>query len=347
MHCNNALYSLCRTLIEDNMNSNQAKQLDFPLLLSKMGYEPQRTLKGGKELFYKSPFREEKDASFHVSNVNGQWLWFDFAQDGGNILDFVMQYQNCSVKEALAFLRDKFPGPLFDTAPSSATRPKKSEPNLFSFHQQTGGEAAPRDLEFISEKPLQSPMIFKYLAGRGIPKSLAQRYLKLIHYRNLNRTSAKPFFGFGQMNRGGGYELRSAADGSGAFKSALICRDISVHPGLDPDFTEVSVFEGMLDHLSMLVMLDLPALKGESIVLNALSSYERAKAYIESRKTSRINLFLDNDESGQKAVARFQEDFGDRVVNYAPRFLPHKDLNEALVAGLTPNFSSRPQPPQP
>ena len=66
------------------MNSHQAKQIDLPNLMSRLGYEPTAIKKGGNEYWYRSPFRSEKDASFHTSYLGGKWIWKDFGQNRTN-----------------------------------------------------------------------------------------------------------------------------------------------------------------------------------------------------------------------------------------------------------------------
>ena len=57
------------------MNSYQAKQLNLPDLMGRLGYEPTSIKKEGKEYWYLSPFRKEKDASVHTSFLGGKWIW--------------------------------------------------------------------------------------------------------------------------------------------------------------------------------------------------------------------------------------------------------------------------------
>ncbi|PPK83924.1 Toprim domain-containing protein [Neolewinella xylanilytica] len=336
------------------MNTDQAKSLDLPKIMSRLGHEPVRSVKGGRELWYKSPFRSEEEPSFHTSFLGGKWIWNDFADQGGTVIDFIMRHEGyTSVTDALNFLTSMFQGHLFDTPVGrvGGKSSKLSSPSLFSFQQQArlDGVAVDRDfseatLELVAVKPLQSPLIFSYLASRGISRQLAQEYLKLVQYRNHKRPSAKPYFAFGQENVSGGWEIRSASDGTGKFKSALVCRDITVHSGREEGRGAVSVFEGMLDHLSLLTMFGTSRLKGDAIIMNALSSYQRTKTYIEAEGYTRVDLFLDNNTPGQEAAHVFADDFGDIVFNHSPSFAPHTDLNDALRAGAHPDFTPRSSP---
>ena len=42
------------------MNSGQAKKIDLPRFLLKLGFEPVKIVKEGAEFWYNSPFRTEK-----------------------------------------------------------------------------------------------------------------------------------------------------------------------------------------------------------------------------------------------------------------------------------------------
>ena len=339
------------------MNTDQAKKLDLPDIMSRLGYEPVRSVKGGGELWYNSPFRSEKEASFHTSYLGGKWIWNDFGDEGGTVIDFIMRHENySSVKDVLTFLTRMFQGHLFEPATGRVGQGRLSTPtNLFSFQQHGTGAAGSREisdpvpstLELVGVKPLQSPLIFSYLQGRGIGQELAKQYLALVHYRNLKKPSQRPYFAFGQKNVSGGWEIRSANDGSGKFKSALIKRDITLHPGREQGRGAVSVFEGMLDHLSLLTMFKVSRLKGDAMIMNALTSYDRAKAYIIEQGYTRIDLFLDNNEPGRKASAIFEEDFGDIVFDQSSTFAPHVDLNDALRAGHSPVFTKTDFSPEP
>jgi hypothetical protein len=67
-----------------------------------LGLVPQRRASSGT--FYFSPFRQEKEASLHVSLSNGIQQWFDHGsanRDGGDAVKFVQKLRQCSFKEAV------------------------------------------------------------------------------------------------------------------------------------------------------------------------------------------------------------------------------------------------------
>jgi len=204
------------------MNSQEAKKINLPDLMARLGYQPTAIRKNGNEYWYNSPFRSEKDASFHTSFLGGKWIWNDFGDKGGTVIDFVMRHENyLKVSDALQFL-DRFSGSV-----------KTGNHNSFS-SQQRRREFAPganseteKDLEFISAKKIQNPLIINYLTQeRGIDKNIVLRYLEEVQYKNLNKQ--RTYFAFGIKNQSDGYEIRVASD-KYPFKSALIKKDMAVY----------------------------------------------------------------------------------------------------------------------
>lgn len=353
------------------MNIKQANHLDFRELLSRLGHEPVEIAHGGNTLRYLSPLREgEKKPSFHIRRGSTYpWIFNDFGMnipkgEGTTIINFMRLYlRNPDKKNALDKINALFPDYAMLKSDTGKSRKKTTE--QLSLLSPTQNQITPsgetkwtpidnfenlledfRDLEFVKNSPLQSPFIFSYLEGRGIPQSIAQRYFRLIHYRNKKKPSSKPYFAFGMRNINGGWEIRSASDEPKLlFKSALLVRDISLIKGAEQGRGDVLVFEGMLDFASLLVLRKREQFKADALILNGLASYSRAKAYIEKYEYKRIHTFLDNNPSGQATAQMFKDDFGDKVTNLSYMFAPHVDLNDALKAGHRLNLKPRPEPP--
>jgi hypothetical protein len=316
------------------MNAAQAKQLSLPDLLARLGHQPVKSQKEGNELWYTSPFRAEAEASFHTSFLGGKWIWKDFGDIGGTVVDFAMRYHNVSsVRDALAWLDT-----LFQQLPSAgklvAAQSASEQPSLFSFQQQRGA-AAPvaedsRQLEFLAAQTISHPVILEYLVEeRHIPQDLALRFLKQVSYRNT--ATGKEYFGFGMENMSGGYEVRVASS-KYDFKSALKARDITLIQGSSPERGAANVFEGMLDFLSLLVLLGTKSLAGDAIIMHSLSSFQRAADFIRGKGYGRVNTFLDNDRAGQECTQRFISEFGVVVTSQSEYFANYNDLNDALRA---------------
>lgn len=321
------------------MNSRQAKDLNLPALLSILGHEPVTIRKAGTEYWYLSPFRSEKEPSFIVSEGKViPWVWNDFGDKGGTVIDFAMRYKNySSLSDALAWL-ESISG---HVKKEKARRKVKSHPTLFSFNQQIGTakpskifseSASATQLQFRSAGPIRNPTLLRYLMkNRGLPGQLIELYLEEILY--LHRPTEKIFFAFGMQNRSGGYEIRSASDDH-PFKSALNGRDITIITGNGTSPASVNLFEGMTDFLSLLAMYSVTALKGDAIILHSVTSFDKAVSFIETNKYTTINTFLDNDRVGRSTTKQFKEAFQEQLKPQNELYSGYKDLNAALMANL-------------
>mgnify|MGYP000730531390 CR=1 FL=1 len=312
------------------MNSYQAKQLSLPSIMAKLGYIPAKVIGGGAEFWYLSPFRKEKTPSFHTSFLGGKWIWNDFGDEGGTVIDFVMRHEGFTrVKDALKFL---------DQAMSkSSENLASSQHPCFPFQQQ--GRKATRskttDLTLLRTTPISNPVIHRYLEEeRCLPRYLVDRYLTEVIYRNEH--NAKEYFAFGMQNRSGGYEIRSASD-KYRFKSVLNGRDITIVPGRTAGQGVVNLFEGILDFLSLMAMLGVQELPEDSIVMHSLSSFDRTTNYLQTYTYREIHIYLDNDQPGKDCAVRFQRIFPGKIVDRSEIYAPHLDLNEALVRKSTPS----------
>ena len=315
------------------MNSYEAKKLNLPEIMSRLGHEPISIKKGGNEYWYNSPFRAEKDASFHTSYLGGKWIWNDFGDSGGTVIDFIMRHENYSmVSDALKFLDDMY-GKVGNTI--------KSKPR-FSFQPQNFQNAkiqqSEKELEFLSAKPIENTLIISYLTkDRNINKEIVLKYLEEVRYRNLN--TQKEYFAFGMKNESGGYEIRVASD-KYPFKSALKQKDISLIKGFKTNGV-VNIFEGMTDFLSLLTMLKTDNLHGDSILMHSLSSFEKTLNKIKEKQYSSVNLFLDNNKAGRDCTEKFKTDLGEKIHNQSDMFLPYVDINEMLVTENRPPSISK------
>src|SRR3954447_4981953 len=79
----------------------EARQMDIVLYLSSLGYEP--TKGNNADYWYLSPLRDEKTASFKVKRKLNRWYDHGMGR-GGNLIDFAILYNNCTVGEFLKSL---------------------------------------------------------------------------------------------------------------------------------------------------------------------------------------------------------------------------------------------------
>lgn len=137
------------------MNTNEAKQIRIEEYLHSLGYDPVR--KQGDSLWYKSPFRNEREPSFKVNTERN--LWYDFgAGRGGNIIALAQElYASDSLPYLLERIAEQAPG---------------VHPVSFSFGKQALSKPSFQQLEVV---PLSSPALYSYLRQRGINTELAKR----------------------------------------------------------------------------------------------------------------------------------------------------------------------------
>lgn len=294
------------------MDTAQAKQLSLPDILARLGHEPKKITKAGRELWYASPFRTEKEPSFHTSFLGGQWIWNDFGDIGGNILDFIMRYRNTDVRGALSFLDDlcRFT-PVFKAQIPQKTVPKYTH------------EPATFELETVLNFGSKAKSIMFYITTeRGINPDVAKYYLKEVHFKNLE--NGKSYFAAGFFNTKNGYEIRNPF-----FKSTIGEKAIS---HIDNKSKTVLVFEGFLDFLSYLTDKKLIRPSDDVIVLNSVSFQEQAAELITTKAYTTICTFFDNDKTGNELTNNYAEQFKNR--QFKPQnalYINQKDYNSALT----------------
>lgn len=286
------------------MNTNEAKQIRIEEYLHSLGYDPVR--KQGDSLWYKSPFRNEREPSFKVNTERN--LWYDFgAGRGGNIIALAQElYASDSLPYLLERIAEQAPG---------------VHPVSFSFGKQALSKPSFQQLEVV---PLSSPALYSYLRQRGINTELAKRECREVRYL----TDGKPYFAVGFPNRSGGYEIRNKF-----FKGCIAPKDITHIRQTEPGET-CCLFEGFMDYLSFLTLRqerhpDRPALDGQDyIVLNSVSNLSKALRPLGDYE--RIHCFLDNDRAGLEALREIQREYGSRVRDASHVYSGYKDLNDYL-----------------
>ena len=183
----------------------------------------------------------------------------------------------------------------------------------FSF----GGEskASEHKLVILSAQPLNNPYLIHYIAERGIPISISNRFCSEIRYNNTNQT----YYAIGFANDAGGWEIRSLY-----FKGCIAPKAITtISKGTDV----LQIFEGFMDFLSWLTLN--PASACDIIILNSLALLPRIQEKIKGYK--QVESFLDNDEAGRKSFDVLKQ-FCPSIIDRSVRYRTHKDLNEWLVS---------------
>ena len=165
------------------MNIDEIRKISLIEFLNHLGYQP--TGRDSKGLWFYSPYRSERKPSFHVNPRKG--VWFDFGTGaGGDIFTLAGELCNSTdfIKQA-EFIAEKMQMPI--------ANPYKPEPFI---EQPT--------FEDVKVSKLESAALLKYLADRGIPRNIAQRWCVQVDYR----LHSKDYFAIGFENSAHGFELR-------------------------------------------------------------------------------------------------------------------------------------------
>lgn len=207
------------------MTIQDAKQIKLADYLQSLGYTPVK--QQGKSLWYKSPLRNETDASFKVNTELNQWYDFGTGK-GGNIIALAAELYH---SDNVAYLLERI-----------AERTPYIRPASFSFGEQKTHSSS---FQGVQVGELSSPALIDYLRGRGINIELAKRECKELRFEH----NGKPYFAIGFPNISGGYELRNRY-----FKGCLAPKDIT-HIRQQGEQRDVCyLFEGFMDYLSFLTI---------------------------------------------------------------------------------------------
>ena len=286
------------------MNIQEAKQIRIADYLQSLGYTPVK--QQGNSLWYKSPFREETEASFKVNTDRN--LWFDYGLGkGGNIIALA---EELYASDYVPYLLNKI-----------AERVPHIRSVSFSFRQQ----ASEPSFQHLEVGELTHPALLRYLQERGININLARLECKELHFIH----NGEPYFAIGFPNVAGGYEVRNRF-----FKGCIAPKDISYIRQQGEQQEKCLVFEGMMDYLSFLTLRmkncpTMPNLDGQDyVVLNSVANVSKAMDVLHGYE--RIHCLLDNDEAGRNAYLELAREFSGRIRDFSDNYNGHKDLNDYL-----------------
>ena len=167
------------------MDIQTAKQIRIADFLHSLGYSPVK--QQGINLWYKSPLREEAEASFKVNTERNQWYDFGLGKGGGIIELAAHLYATDHVPYILKRIAEQAP---------------HVRPVSFSFGKQNSSEPSFQQLEIV---PLSSPALLAYLQGRGINMELAKRECSEARFTH----NGKRYFAIAFPNGSGGFEVRN------------------------------------------------------------------------------------------------------------------------------------------
>lgn len=284
---------------------NELNRISIKKYLASKGIYP--TKEHGYYGMYRSPFREETNASMKVDYAKN--LWHDFGtNDGGTMIDLVMRINNCSLKEAIDEL-NRYNSTSVNQY-NNTTAPKSES---FSFHGS--------GIIVQKAQPITNPALINYLREREINLDIARQHCKEIHYTANN----KPFFAIGFPNNSKGWILRSEP-----FKGCT-SMDITTRLNTEGDKDSCLVFEGFMDYLSFLTLKGTQSANQNVVVLNSVANLSKVMNFIQSHKN--IYTYLDNDEAGKKTTQQIKTACPNSVVSdQSVHYAKYKDLNEYLIS---------------
>ena len=290
------------------MNCKKFNSIKLEEVLASLGHLP--TKQNEKEAWYLNPFGTETQASFKLDKKLN--LWYLHSEGiGGNNTDFMMKYQNASVKEVLEWAEKQN---FSSFQPQNDIHLKKSMPNY--------------QITKITE--LQNENLKNYLHQRGFSPNVYP-FIKEVHFTIRD----KKLYAVGFENLSGGWELRNSF-----YKGSLLKKDISVINlnNNQEKNKNVVVFEGFLDALSFVEMKRF--FKGDLLVMNSISLLNKTKEHLKNY--SYIHLFLDNDRAGESCKNEILKSFPE-AKDHSKIYFPHKDLNDYLFSRIQIKNENRQQ----
>ena len=290
------------------MTTQEAKKIRIADYLQSLGYSPVK--QQGKSLWYKSPFREETEASFKVNTELNQWYDFGTGK-GGNIIALA---QELYVSDYVPYLLERI-----------EQQTPHIRPVNYSFRERQSAKPSFQQLEV---KELTHPALLRYLQEREINTALAQAECKELHFVH----NGKPYFAIGFPNVAGGYEVRNQF-----FKGCIAPKDITHIRQQGEPRNVCYLFEGFMDYLSFLTIRiknnpQYPRLTTQDyIILNSVSNLTKAEGILATY--TRIGCYLDNDHAGRNAYDNLKRMLGDRLQDMSVHYAGYNDLNEYLCSG--------------
>jgi DNA primase len=272
---------------------DQLKQKSIVDYLKSIGAKHKGRLDKRLVYFY-SPLHPDSDPSFVVYTKNNSW--YDWGMGvGGSIIDLVQQTEKLSFVEALRYLEG-------DNTPRYTPTPQVEEKDA---------------IEVLEEHEIRNRDCIDSITSRKLDLSLVRMYVKEAVIRFNNSNTIIPVLSF--QNDKGGRELRT--------KFKKYSTTPKYYTTIQGEQNAFNVFEGWTDFIACLQYYKTNALKNETIVLNSVSfcvSLHQKNLF----KDKRVNLFLDNDEAGDKATSFLSEHFN--TIDHRNIYEGYEDFNDFI-----------------
>lgn len=280
-----------------------AKEIDLVAYLARLGFHGKKI---GNNLFYDSPLRKERTASFSVSPSKN--VWKDWGTgEGGNIIDFGVRYFNCKPVDFVKILQRDY-----HLSTSLAHQPEKPK---------TKEEPV---IKILTVKPLQFFPLLHYIKERKVLPQIAQAYCKEVTFALRDKT----FYAIGLQNDSGGFALRNKY-----MKAASMPNDVTF---INNGAKDLAFFEGQFDFLSYKTLYQrMEEPERNYLIANSTSFIEKCLSIMQEHR--RTHSFLDNDNTGTDCTAIAQGLLKERFVDERALYKNYNDLNDFIKDfGLKP-----------
>lgn len=265
------------------------------------------------EVWFRSPLRDERTASFKVDTARNKWM--DFGRgEGGDVVDLARVYaqeRGLGEWDTARALRE-IPGMAGRHAPF--VQPAAGTPGLIR-------EANPLKLTYRGD--IDYPSINRFLTSRGLRPDTAKPFTSRVHF--VDERNGRKGHGLGWENLRGGWEVRGERH-----KRVLGRKGISAFTLPEAQRGGVAVFEGMTDFLTYRQMAGERA-RGVAVVMNSAGLVAKASSYVRDRfPEQEVDAWLQNDKEGLRALAALKEAIPTAVVKNAA-YGGYSDLNDYLL----------------
>lgn len=286
------------------MNIADARQIDLRTLAEHLGGQFSHQSKPD-ELWLYSPFRpDERTASFKINSHKN--LWYDFATGtGGSTLDLWLDYHSqdrkssTAIRAALQGLRQ------FATNKPTALQQYKASGKDYSRRKQP--QIQPQNRFQLIKPPgrIWHGALLEEIGRRRLSLATVAPFLRQADIRD-TKTGNK-LTGFAFQNDEFGWEISIPNPKAGkSFKTSFGKKAPSSFTNEAHD--KALIFEGFWDYLTWVQMQKTSDLKADVYVMNSLSfKTQVADSIIATKRIEKVLLFLDNDDTGEKATVDLVE----------------------------------------
>ena len=306
------------------MTIDEIKSASLIAYLSAMNYTLVKH--HGINYWYLSPLHEERNASFKVNSDSN--LWFDFGLNkGGNIITLVKELNpGLSMHEVLKKLEQEIQA--FGLL--NCTIIGHVDESLRHTYEKSVVKSDETTVERLI--PISHYHLRSYLQMRRIDFSIAGKYCKEVHYRQVH--TGKTYYGIAFENVEGGMEVRNSF-----FKRCIGKKTYSyIRENVGELSRECCVFEGFFDFLTYMTFKR----RGDSllcidsatdyVILNSVAIVKRTFEVL--KQYSLIHCFLDNDKAGQDATQMIRLEFPDSSVDESYRYSGYEDINDVILGKI-------------